>query len=146
MAGKFFLIQNRQGKTRVMRYWEHYTESQRKEIRSDVYRLATVRDQKAHGNVVEYKDGTLVYRTYAGLYVAMCIEKGDNELFYLEAIHFFIEVLDTYFGSVCELDIVFKFNSVYAALDEVFLAGEIEETSKKAILGRLEEFERLSIS
>lgn len=129
-----------------MRYWQKYTEAQRKEIRSDVYRLATVRDQRSHGNVVEYKDDTLVYRTYAGLYVVMCIDKEDNELFYLETIQLFVEVLDTYFGSVCELDIVFKFNSVYAALDEIILAGEVEDTSRKAILGRLEEFERLSIS
>jgi AP-2 complex subunit sigma-1 len=32
---------------------------------------------------------------------------------------------------------------VYAILDEVFLAGEIEETSKEVILGRLEQLEKL---
>jgi len=31
-------------------------------------------------------------------------------------------------------------------LDEVFLAGEIEETSKQVILQRLEQFERMSDS
>lgn len=44
---------------------------------------------------------------------------------------------------MCELDIVFNFYKVYAILDEVFLAGEMEETSKKVILERLEEFEKL---
>jgi AP-2 complex subunit sigma-1 len=32
---------------------------------------------------------------------------------------------------------------VYAILDEVFLAGEIEETSKEVVLSRLEELEKL---
>jgi len=32
---------------------------------------------------------------------------------------------------------------VYAILDEIFLAGEIEETSKDVVLARLEELEKL---
>jgi hypothetical protein len=32
---------------------------------------------------------------------------------------------------------------VYAILDEIFLAGEIEETSKDVVLSRLEELEKL---
>lgn len=32
---------------------------------------------------------------------------------------------------------------VYAILDEVFLAGEIEETSKDVVLARLEQLEKL---
>lgn len=32
---------------------------------------------------------------------------------------------------------------VYAILDEIFLAGEIEETSKDVVLQRLEELEKL---
>lgn len=44
----------------------------------------------------------------------------------------------------CEkLDIVFHFNKVYAILDEYILAGEVQETSKKVILERMKELERL---
>ena len=39
-------------------------------------------------------------------------------------------------------DLVFNFYKVYAILDEVFLAGEIEETSKEVILARLEFLEK----
>ena len=35
------------------------------------------------------------------------------------------------------------FLQVYAILDEIFLAGEIEETSKDVVLARLEELEKL---
>ena len=51
--------------------------------------------------------------------------------------------VDAFFSNVCELDLVFNFYKVYAILDEVFLAGEIEETSKQVILNRLEYLERL---
>lgn len=41
------------------------------------------------------------------------------------------------------IDLLFNFHKVYAILDEVFLAGEIEETSKAVILSRLEYLESL---
>lgn len=63
----------------------------------------------------------------------------DNELAYLEAIHLFVEILDAHFANVCELDLVFHFYKVYAILDEIFLAGEIEETSKSDVLARLDQ-------
>ena len=68
---------------------------------------------------------------------------ADNELSYLETIHLFVELLDSYFSNVCELDIVFNFNRVYSILDEYILAGEIEETSKKEILDRVKVLEKL---
>jgi hypothetical protein len=40
------------------------------------------------------------------------VSADDNELAYLEAIHLFVEVLDAYFGNVCELDLVFNFYKV----------------------------------
>jgi hypothetical protein len=50
---------------------------------------------------------------------------------------------DAFFQNVCELDLVFNFYKVYAILDEVFLAGEIEETSKNVVLDRLDYLEKL---
>jgi hypothetical protein len=53
----------------------------------------------------------------------VCVDANDNELSYLEAIHFFVEVLDAFFGNVCELDLVFNFYKVSA------LRGYTEENS-----------------
>jgi AP-2 complex subunit sigma-1 len=71
-------------------------------------------------------------------------------------------ISDSFFDNVCELDLVFNFykvrarsilsflalrlfnaSQVYAILDEIFLAGEIEETSKDVVLARLDELEKL---
>ncbi|TFY62058.1 hypothetical protein EVJ58_g4101 [Rhodofomes roseus] len=92
---------------------------------------------------VQFRNHKIVYRRYAGLFFCVCVDEDDNELAYLEAIHLFVEVLDSFFDNVCELDLVFNFYKVYAILDEVFLAGEIEETSKDVVLARLEQLEKL---
>ena len=74
-----------------------------------------------------------MYRRYAGLYFILCVDAEDNELAMLEFIHLFVEVLDQFFGSVCELDLVFNFYKVYQILDEMVIGGELIETSKFTI-------------
>jgi len=54
-----------------------------------------------------------------------------------------LQILDHYFGNVCELDLVFGFHKVYCILDEFIIGGEVQETSKKVILERLKEISAL---
>lgn len=108
-----------------------------------MHRLVAPRDQKSQSNFVEYLSYRIIYRRYAGLFFCACVDVTDNELFTLEAIHLFVEVLDAFFGNVCELDLVFNFYKVYAILDEIFLAGELEEVNKRKILERLQMLEKL---
>lgn len=44
----------------------------------------------------------------------------------------YVEALDRYFGSVCELDIVFNFPQASYLLDEMIMGGEMGETSLRA--------------
>ncbi|THD00455.1 hypothetical protein EYZ11_000019 [Aspergillus tanneri] len=82
-------------------------------LKGEVHRLVAPRDQKYQSNFVEFKRSTkIVYRRYAGLFFCAGVDATDNELAYLEAIHFFVEVLDQFFGNVCELDLVFNFYKV----------------------------------
>jgi Clathrin adaptor complex small chain len=71
---------------------------------------------------------------YASLYFCCAVDSTDNELLILEVIHRYVELLDKYFGSVCELDIIFNFEKAYFILDEFILGGEVQETSKKNVL------------
>ncbi|KAI9703960.1 MAG: AP-2 complex subunit sigma [Bogoriella megaspora] len=144
MVLSFILIQNRQGKTRLAKWYVPYNDEEKVKLKGEVHRLIAPRDQKHQSNFVEFRGREkIVYRRYAGLFFCACVDTNDNELAYLEAIHFFVEVLDAFFGNVCELDLVFNFYKVYAILDEVFLAGEIEETSKQVVLTRLEHLDKL---
>ncbi|KAA8626444.1 APS2 Clathrin adaptor complex small subunit [Pyrenophora tritici-repentis] len=153
MVLSFILIQNRQGKTRLAKWYAPYSDEEKVKLKGEnyvdervqkVHRLIAPRDQKHQSNFVEFRNmSKIVYRRYAGLFFCACVDTNDNELAYLEAIHFFVEVLDAFFGNVCELDLVFNFYKVYAILDEVFLAGEIEETSKQVVLTRLAHLDKL---
>ena len=159
---RFFLLQNRQGKTRLSKWYvppptggnkdngtQSYatadstaTDAEKARIESEVHRLVTSRDKK-YTNFIEFNNYKLIYRRYAGLFFTIAVDMQDNELSYLESIHLFVELLDSYFANVCELDIVFNFNKVYMILDEYMLAGEIEETSKREILDRVKFLEKL---
>ena len=54
-----------------------------------------------------------MYKRYASLYFIAVVDKNDNELIILELIHSFVEILDKYFGNVCELDLIFNFHKVW---------------------------------
>ncbi|XP_034905362.2 AP-1 complex subunit sigma-1-like [Populus alba] len=64
----------------------------------------------------------------------MCVDEKDNELEVLDIIHHYVEILDRYFGSVCELDLIFNFHKAYYILDEILIAGELQESSKRSVI------------
>ncbi|KAG2432571.1 hypothetical protein HXX76_008915 [Chlamydomonas incerta] len=84
-------------------------------------------------NFLDWKNIKLIYKRYASLYFVCGVDVADNELITLEIIHEFVEVLDRYFQNVCELDLIFNFHKAYYILDELLVAGELQEPSKKAI-------------
>ena len=89
---------------------------------------------------LEWKDYKIVFKRYftsfkifryASLYFAAGVEKEDNELIVLDVIHHFVEILDRYFGNVCELDLIFNFHQAYFILEELIIGGHMMESSKK---------------
>mmetsp|Transcript_2516 Transcript_2516/g.6026 ORF Transcript_2516/g.6026 Transcript_2516/m.6026 type:complete len:146 (-) Transcript_2516:41-478(-) len=139
---RFLLLQNRQGKTRLSKWYVPYEDSEKQSIQVECHKIVTQREAK-FTNFVEWRNHKLVYRRYAGLFFTLCVDVNDNELACLEAIHLFVEILDQYFGNVCELDLVFNFHKVFVILDEYMLSGEVMETSKPAILARIHAIDRL---
>lgn len=60
-----------------------------------------------------------------------------------------MEQMDKYYGNVCELDIIFSFTKAYYILDELLLAGELQESSKKNVLrciGQQDSLEDMEVS
>jgi len=139
----YILVQNRQGKTRLAKWYDRFEDLEKKKLCNEVHKLVQLRDSK-FTNFVEFRTHKVVYRRYAGLFFCMCVDPNDNELACLEAIHLFVEILDEYFGNVCELDLVFNFLKAFAILDEVFLAGEIMETSQQVVKFRLHQMDNLT--
>lgn len=126
------ILFSRQGKVRLQKWFTAYPEKQKKKIVRELVGLVLARKPKTCA-FIEWKDVKVVYKRYASLYFMTVIEGDYNELITLEIIHRYVEVLDRYFGNVCELDIIFNFEKAYFILDELILGGEIQETSKKSI-------------
>ena len=81
--------------------------------------VATISDS------TQFAPAQVVYKRYASLYFVVGIDPSDNELITLEIIHHYVEVLDRYFGNVCELDLIFNFHKVSQILRGLLLVPTI---------------------
>ncbi|CAG8628505.1 11197_t:CDS:2 [Cetraspora pellucida] len=161
MGIKYVLLVSRQGKVRLAKWFNTLSPKEKQKIIKEVTQMVLSRRTKMC-NFLEYKDEKVVYRRYyfinnsnkikvivirifqhgvilfynryASLFFVTGISASDNELITLEIIHRYVEILDRYFGNVCELDLIFNFQKAYYVLDELIIAGEMQESSKKAVL------------
>jgi len=130
---EFLFLISRQGKTRLTKWYGTYDTKARQRAVRDVTNLVLSRPPKMCA-FIEWKDKKIVYKRYASLFFVACVGNDDNELVTLEKIHLFVEILDRYFGNVCELDIIFNFHRAYHILDELVIGGHLQDTSKKEVL------------
>ena len=96
---QFLLLQNRQGKTRLSKYYRSYTDEEKVKLESEIHRLVTVRDPKftnfvevraqlrlppdrppargpTHARRWQWKQYKLIYRRYAGLFFTLCVVRS----------------------------------------------------------------------
>ncbi|TKS86120.1 AP-4 complex subunit sigma-1 [Collichthys lucidus] len=138
---KFVLMVNRQGQTRLSRYYQPVELSSRAVLEADVVRCCLSR-KKDQCSFVEYKDFKLIYRQYAALYIVVGVTDSENELSVYELVHNFVEVLDKYFSRV----IMFNLDRVHIILDEMIQNGHIVETNKSRILAPLTALDKMADS
>lgn len=129
----YILLISRQGKLRLAKWYTTLPSKTKNSIVRDITQLVLNRKPKMC-NVLEYKGRKVVYKRYASLYFIAEIDSSDNELTTLEILHLYVETLDRYFDNVCELDLIFNFDYAYLVLDELILGGEIQESSKTALI------------
>ncbi|KAF8847776.1 Adaptor protein complex sigma subunit [Acephala macrosclerotiorum] len=150
MAINYLILLSRQGKVRLAKWFTTLSPKEKAKIIKDVSQLVLARRTRMC-NFLEYKgwlpwllfmqvayrnfaDSKIVYRRYASLFFIAGCASTDNELITLEIVHRYVEQMDKYYGNVCELDIIFNFQKAYFILDELLLAGEMQESSKKNVL------------
>ncbi|XP_072320363.1 AP-4 complex subunit sigma-1 isoform X1 [Eucyclogobius newberryi] len=133
----FLLMVNRQGQTRLSRYYSHVKLNLRQNLETEVVQRCLSRN-KDQCSFVEFQDYKLVYRQYAALYIVVGITDDENELSIFEMIHNFVEVLDKYFSRI-----MFNLDRVHIILDETIQNGHIVETNKSRILAPLSAIDKI---
>ncbi|XP_074249419.1 AP-4 complex subunit sigma-1 isoform X2 [Saimiri boliviensis] len=96
---KFFLMVNKQGQTRLSKYYEHVDVNKRTLLETEVIKSCLSRSNE-QCSFIEYKDFKLIYRQYAALFIVVGVNDTENEMAIYEFIHNFVEVLDEYFSRV----------------------------------------------
>ncbi|KAJ5634672.1 hypothetical protein N7528_002514 [Penicillium herquei] len=129
MPISYLILLSRQGKVRLAKWFTTLSPKEKAKIIKDVTQLVLSRRTR-----IICIDSKVVYRRYASLFFIAGCSSTDNELITLEVVHRYVEQMDKYYGNVCELDIIFNFQKAYFILDELLLAGEMQESSKKNVL------------
>ncbi|XP_062955692.1 AP-1 complex subunit sigma-2-like [Cynocephalus volans] len=135
---QFMLIFSCQGKLRLQKWHVPLSEKEKKKITGGLVKPILAQKSKMC-SFLEWRDMKIIYKRYTRLYFCCVIEDQDHELITLEIIHCYVELLDKYFGSVCELDIIFNFEKSYFIFDEFLLGGEVQEIPKKNVLKAIEQ-------
>lgn len=83
----------------------------------------------------------ITYRTYATLSFIMISTSTESPLALIDLIQVFVEALDRMFENVCELDLIFGYETMHAVLSEMIVGGVVVETNLEKIVAGVREQE-----
>ena len=76
----------------------------------------------------------ITYRTYATLSFILISTSTESPLALIDLIQVFVEPLDRLFENVCELDLIFGYETMHAVLGEMIVGGVVVETNLDRIV------------
>lgn len=76
----------------------------------------------------------MTYRNYATLYFIIISTATESPLALIDLIQVYVEALDRLFENVCELDLIFNFETLHVTLGEMIVGGVVMETSTDRIV------------
>lgn len=76
----------------------------------------------------------VTYRHYATLFFIIISTSTESPLALIDLIQVYVEALDKLFENVCELDLIFNFETLHATLSEMIIGGIVVETSLDRIV------------
>lgn len=83
MPIRYVLLVNKQGQTRLSKYFTTYSLAERMIMEDEVIKKCLGRNSQ-QCSFLEYRDHKLIYRRYASLFIIMGVDKNENELAILE--------------------------------------------------------------
>ena len=76
----------------------------------------------------------MTYRHYATLYFIIISTSTESPLALIDLIQVYVEALDRLFENVCELDLIFNFETLHATLGEMIVGGVVVETQLEKVV------------
>lgn len=76
----------------------------------------------------------VTYRNYATLYFIVISTSTESPLALIDLIQVYVEALDKLFENVCELDLIFNFETLHSTLGEMIVGGVVIETNLERIV------------
>mmetsp|Transcript_72430 Transcript_72430/g.125567 ORF Transcript_72430/g.125567 Transcript_72430/m.125567 type:complete len:161 (-) Transcript_72430:50-532(-) len=145
---KCIVVMNNQGKPRLSRFYYDVPVDRQKSILQSLFRICSTRDDDtcccfAEDESVFGDDHKIIYRHFATLYFVFVVDGAESELGILDLIQVFVQVLDSCFENVCELDLIYHFDRVNYILDEIVMSGMVLETNADSVLQAIKETKKL---
>ncbi|EAQ84129.1 conserved hypothetical protein [Chaetomium globosum CBS 148.51] len=150
-----FLVFNGQGQPRLTKFYTQLDTSIQQRLISEIFTLvsnrppgscnflplppllaasstATNTNSAAH----EQSDvpSLVTYRNYATLYFIVISTSTESPLALIDLIQVYVEALDRLFENVCELDLIFNYETLHATLGEMIVGGVVIETNMERIV------------
>ncbi|CEP22953.1 AP-3 complex subunit sigma AltName: Full=Adapter-related protein complex 3 sigma subunit; AltName: Full=AP-3 complex sigma3A subunit; AltName: Full=Sigma-adaptin 3A; AltName: Full=Sigma3-adaptin; AltName: Full=Clathrin-associated/assembly/adapter protein, small 3 [Cyberlindnera jadinii] len=117
------LIFNNDGAPRLTKFYSPVDIQTQTELLNQVYQLVSQRSPKQSSFLTPpellegIEDIKVIYRQYATLYFVFVVDDQESELGILDLIQVFVQSLDRCFGNVCELDLVFGWQTLQTVLE-----------------------------
>ncbi|KAJ0124524.1 p-3 complex subunit sigma [Diaporthe amygdali] len=148
-----FLVFNGQGQPRLTKFYTQLDTSIQQRLISEIFTLVSNRPAgscnflplppllAASGTSHSSGDqqhndvpSLVTYRHYATLFFIVISTSTESPLALIDLIQVYVEALDKLFENVCELDLIFNFESLHATLSEMIVGGVVIETNLERIV------------
>ncbi|KAL2166824.1 hypothetical protein VTG60DRAFT_2100 [Thermothelomyces hinnuleus] len=149
-----FLVFNGQGQPRLTKFYTQLDTSIQQRLISEIFTLVSNRapgscnflplppllaassTSSTSSSAQEQNDvpSLVTYRNYATLYFIIISTSTESPLALIDLIQVYVEALDRLFENVCELDLIFNYETLHATLGEMIVGGVVIETNLERIV------------
>ncbi|KAF7184947.1 AP-3 complex subunit sigma [Pseudocercospora fuligena] len=141
------LVFNNNGQPRLTKFYTQLDTAVQQRLISEIFTLVSARPNSACNflplppllastSSTDSNDAPslVTYRHYATLYFIVISTSTESPLALLDLIQVFVEALDRLFENVCELDLIFNFETLHAVLGEMIVGGVVVETGLERVV------------
>ncbi|PWY88408.1 60S ribosomal protein L7A [Aspergillus heteromorphus CBS 117.55] len=145
------LVFNNNGQPRLTKFYTQIDTQTKQSLIAQIYNLVAQRPPSAcnflplppllsrgarssEANGPSDSPTQITYRTYATLSFIMISTSTESPLALIDLIQVFVESLDRMFENVCELDLIFGYETMHAVLGEMIVGGVVVETNIEKII------------